>query len=95
MDVPGKELFTVEEMIQEFDIKDIQTTAPVFDQEKLRWMNGEYIRKMDEKELMEKIMAFDATVPKDSDVLMKKILPLVRERMKTISEFETLADFFL
>jgi len=91
---PGKELFTVEEMIKEFDIKDIQTTAPVFDQEKLRWMNGEYIRKMDEKELMEKIRAFDATVPKESDTLMKKILPLVRERMKTIGEFETLADFF-
>lgn len=91
---PGKELFTVEEMIKEFDIKDIQTTAPVFDQEKLRWMNGEYIRKMDDEELIKKIREFDATVPKESDTLMHKILPLVRERMKTIGEFETLADFF-
>ncbi len=91
---PGKELFTVDEMIEKFEIKDIQTTAPIFDQEKLRWMNGEYIRQMNEKELIAKICAFDATVPKDSDELMKKILPLVRERMKTLSEFETLADFF-
>jgi len=89
-----KELFTVEEMIEKFDMADVQTTAPVFDQEKLRWMNGEYIRKMDEAELIEKIRAFDATVPKDSGDLMKKILPLVRERMKTLGEFETLADFF-
>jgi len=91
---PGKELFTVDEMIEKFEIKDIQTTAPVFDQEKLRWMNGEYIRKMDEAELIEKIKAFDATVPKDSDDLMKQILPLVKERMKTLGEFETLADFY-
>ena len=91
---PGKELFTVDEMIEKFEIIDIQTTAPIFDQEKLRWMNGEYIRKMDENELIANIRAFDATVPKDSDELMKKILPLVKERMKTLSEFETLADFF-
>lgn len=92
---PGKkELFTVSEMIEQFEIKDIQTTAPIFDQEKLRWMNGEYIRHLDEAELIAKIRAFDATVPKDSDTLMKKIVPLVRERMKTLSEFETLADFF-
>ncbi len=91
---PGKELFTVEEMIEKFEIKDIQTTAPIFDQEKLRWMNGEYIRQMDENELIAQIRTFDATVPKDSDELMKKILPLVRERMKTLGEFETLADFF-
>lgn len=90
----GKEFFTVEEMMEKFEITDIQTTAPVFDQEKLRWMNGEYIRKMDETELLAKITAFDATVPNDSGELMKQILPLVRERMKTIGEFETLADFF-
>ena len=89
-----KELFTVDEMIEKFEMADVQTTAPVFDQEKLRWMNGEYIRKMDETELIEKIRAFDATVPKDSDDLMKKILPLIKERMKTLGEFETLADFF-
>jgi len=92
---PGKkEIFSVEEMIEKFEIKDIQTTAPIFDQEKLRWMNGEYIRNMDEAELIAKIRTFDATIPKDSDELMKKILPLVRERMKTLSEFESLADFF-
>lgn len=91
---PGKELFTVEEMIAKFEIADIQTTAPVFDQEKLRWMNGEYIRSMDEATLIRTISAFDATVPKGSDALMKRIVPLVRERMKTLAEFETLADFF-
>ncbi len=90
----GKELFSVDEMIAQFELKDVQTTAPVFDQEKLRWMNGEYIRKMNEDELIEKITAFDATVPKDSKDLMKKILPLVKERMKTLGEFESLADFF-
>lgn len=92
---PGKkEIFSVDEMIQEFEIQDIQTTAPVFDQEKLRWMNGEYIRRMDDETLIKTLRAFDATIPKTGDELLKKILPLVRERMKTLGEFETLADFF-
>jgi len=91
---PGKEIFSVEEMIEQFKVEDIQTTAPVFDQEKLRWMNGEYIRMMEETKLIEQIKRFDATVPKEGEELMKKILPLVKERMKTLKEFETLADFF-
>lgn len=41
----GKDIFSVEEMMQVFELKDVQTTAPIFDIEKLKWMNKQYIIK--------------------------------------------------
>jgi len=89
----GTELFTVDEMIDVFELKDIQTTAPVFDESKLRWMNGEYLRKKSDEELIQLLFDFDRNIPRNKD-LLKKIIPLIRERMKLLSEFETLAGFF-
>jgi glutamyl-tRNA synthetase len=88
----GKELFTVEEMIRVFDLKDIQTTAPVFDQEKLRWMNGEYLRKLSISNFKFQISNFyKGRFPEN---MIDKTIPLVRDRMKTLAEYELLAGFF-
>lgn len=89
----GRDIFSLQEMIDVFEISQLQTTAPVFNVEKLRWMNGEYIRKMDNAALMAKLYAFDDRIPKDDAKLMQ-ILPLVKERMKTLAEFWSLSEFF-
>jgi len=90
----GREFFSVEEMMNVFDISDIQTTAPVFDQEKLRWMNGEYLRKKSDEELCTLIYQYVATLTDKEKPMVMKILPLIRDRMKLLSEFESLAGFF-
>lgn len=101
----GKDIFTLEEMIEAFELEDIQTTAPVFDIEKLRWMNGEYLRTKTDKELIEilatympqmdlKLVNGLTAVSKITNYKMKRILPLVKERMKTLNEFWSLAGFF-
>jgi len=107
----GKEFFTVEEMIQVFHIEDIQTTAPVFDQEKLRWMNGEYLRKMNDTRLSTCIIDYLSSRPPSRDLIdegrfrvkpgmtmdrdrLMRVIPLIRDRMKTLAEFESLAGFF-
>lgn len=89
----GRDIFSVDEMTSVFEISQLKTSAPIFDTEKLRWMNGEYIRKMTDAELMKALYAFDADIP-SNDGLMKRVLPLVKERMKTLSEFGSLAGFF-
>lgn len=81
----GKELFDLAEYIRVFDIKDIQTTAPVFDQVKLEWMNGEYIRNMDSAVLNAKIQAYIGD-GYDKDIVTKSI-PLVRERIKKLADY--------
>ncbi len=89
----GRDIFTMEEMIAVFEISRLQTTAPVFDVEKLRWMNGEYIRKMSDDALTDRLYAFDTDLPGDREHV-RRIIPLVKERMKTLAEFRSLAGFF-
>ena len=81
----GRDIFSVEEMIREFKLEDIQTTAPVFDVEKLKWMNGKYLQERHINEF------YSNKYPEEK---VKQIWPLVRERMKLLSEFESLAGFF-
>ncbi len=106
----GKEIFSVDEMIAEFTLESIQTTAPIFDTEKLRWMNGEYLRMKSDEELTRLIIDFVSSRPTSRDpsentgfrvkpgmtldALLPKILPLIKDRMKLLSEFESLAGFF-
>lgn len=83
----GRDMFTTEEMIKVFDLSQIKTTAPVFDLEKLRWLNGEYLRAKTDKELA-------ALLPGWDPALLPRIIPLIRDRIKVLSEFESLAGFF-
>lgn len=88
----GKEIFTLEEYVKTFDLKDVQTTAPVFDPVKLEWMNSEYIRKMTDGQLKEKLLSF---YKNSLDVdLLDKIIPLLKERLKKLSDYDFLAGFF-
>ncbi len=89
----GRDIFSVDEMTEKFTLEGVQTTAPIFDTEKLRWMNGEYLKVKSDEELMALISDFhrDLSLPES---ILKKILPLIRDRMKLVSEFYSLAGFF-
>ena len=96
-----KEIFDLQEYIKVFDIKDIQTTAPVFDPVKLEWMNGEYLRKMTHVELAQTIEEYLQKYHSEKyEIVMKnkelfaKSIPLVQERMKKISEYYELCEFY-
>lgn len=54
----GREIFSLEEMIQVFDLKDFNSASAYFDITKLEWMNGEYIRKMSDEELAKRLEEF-------------------------------------
>lgn len=87
----GKEIFDLDEYVAVFDVKNIQKTAPVFDPVKLDWMNGEYIRQMDDKKLKIRIMDYIGTsFPED---LVMKTVPLIKERIKRLSDYLPLTEF--
>jgi len=89
----AKEKFTLEEFIANFSLDRIKTTAPVFDLEKLRWLNGAYIRELDDKKL---VSALKPYIPKRMDSsLVRQLLPLVRERLHLLSEFHDQTEFFV
>ena len=98
---PGteKEIYTLEEFIEDFSIEKVQKSdLVVFDRQKLLWFNGMYIRGLDVKELLEKLSdwgkKFDVKInSKDKDFDLR-VLELIRERLRTLSEWNELTDYF-
>jgi glutamyl-tRNA synthetase len=91
----GKEIFSLAEYINVFDLKDIQKTAPIFDPIKLEWLNGEYIRKTQNSNLKTQILDFyrNKNINLDKN-LAEKTVPLIKERIKKISDYLPLCEFF-
>ena len=90
----NRELFTLDEFVKTFDVKGFQKSNPVFNKDKLDWFNGQYIRKLSDDEL---IKIFEERNPKFAALKNDKktaITKLVKERIKTLNEFDTLAGFF-
>lgn len=90
---PGddREVFTLKELIKEFDIHKIHKAGAVFDQEKLDWLNGYYIRQLKPAELLKLTLPYLKT--KDKALAEKAILS-VQERMKKLTEVNELTDYY-
>lgn len=97
---PGNdiEIMTLEEMVSLFNIKKIGKRGSVFDYKKLYWMNSVYIRKKSDAELFKLALPFfrDYGIVKDkeSEDMLRKIIPLFKERIKTLSDFPPFAEYF-
>lgn len=91
-----KEIFSMAELIELFELKDVGTVAPIFDLQKLTWMNGEYIRMMNDEVLIKKLLEFYKDDKEVIDYLksdsskLNLILELAKTRMKTLGEFKDL-----
>ncbi len=87
-----KTIFSLKDAIEKFSFSRISKTGPIFDLVKLTWMNGEYIRMMNDDDLGEKIYSF--LNKKYDRVILMLIIPLIKERIKKLSEAEGFIDFF-
>ncbi len=95
-----KEIFTRDELISEFDPKNINKAPSVFDIKKLDWINGLYIRKMNINKLVELSKPYLQKVVGDissfKDDYIKSAVLLEQERIKKINEIgESIAFFFI
>lgn len=88
----GKEIFSLEEMIKVFDFKQFNSASAFFDETKLEWINGEYIRSMSDAELEKALDEFLIDHP--SKGKLASLIPLVKDRIKKMSDFIPLTDFF-
>jgi len=87
------EILSLEEMINFFDLKDITQTNPIFNPGKIDWFNGQYIRKKSDKALLELLKPF--LQPEIKPELAAKILPLVKDRLVKLSDWQELTNFFI
>ena len=95
---PGtdKELFTIDELVKEFSLENIQKGGAVFDIEKLNWFNREYIKKMSEEEIFENVKKnlpeSISSMNEYNDEILQKIIPIVGERMDVFSDIKKMSD---
>lgn len=88
-----REIFSMEELIEAFDYKRISKSPAVFDMVKLKWMNGEYIKKMEADAYYEYALpVIREVITKDLD--LKKIADLVKTRIEVFPDIKPLIGFF-
>ena len=87
------EIMSLEELIKEFDYRNINKSPAVFDMVKLRWMNGEYIKKMDGDEFYRIAEPYIKAVVK-RDIDTGRIAELVKTRIETLCDIGEKIDFF-
>jgi glutamyl-tRNA synthetase len=89
----NEEIFSLEELVKEFDYRRIGKAPAVFDIQKLKWMNGEYIKAMDNEKYYELSLPYiQEVVHKDYD--LKKIADLVKTRIEVFPDIAAQIDFF-
>ena len=89
----NEEIFSLEELVKEFDYHNISKSPAVLDMTKLKWMNGEYIKKMDPDAFYEKaepILRSVITKPID----LKAVAKMVQSRIEVFTDITDQVDFF-
>jgi glutamyl-tRNA synthetase len=86
--------FSSGELVEAFDLGHVSRNPAVFDVQKLEWMNNHWIQTLDEEELAARCVHFltEAGLSVDPD-LLRRAMPIVRERMKTLAEAPVLLRF--
>ena len=89
----NQEIMTLEELVEKFDYHHMNKSPAVFDYTKLKWMNGEYIKKMDFDKFYEMALPYiKEVITKDYD--LKKIAHMVQTRLEIFPDIRDHIDFF-
>ena len=89
----NQEIMTLEELVEKFDYHHMKKSPAVFDYTKLKWMNGEYIKKMDFDKFYEMALPYiKEVITKDYD--LKKIAHMVQTRIEIFPDIRDHIDFF-
>lgn len=90
----GREFLSVEELIQDFSLSGINKTNACFDREKLRWINGEHIRKLSDADYLKRLRAFLSENSWPDHERFPQIALLFKNRIRAFQEFLEQASFF-
>ena len=88
-----REIFSLEELVENFDYHHMSKSPAVFDIQKLKWMNGEYIKSMDFDKYAERaVPQIRRTISKDINI--DKIAAMVKTRIEVFPDIDGMVDFF-
>ena len=89
-----KELFTLDELIGEFQVERLNKNSPIFNLEKLNWFNRKYLAKYSPKDLESQIRKFSKKAKPVGDERLAMIINLIRDRMTTLADFDKYSGIF-
>ncbi|HET7678297.1 MAG TPA: glutamate--tRNA ligase [Candidatus Limnocylindrales bacterium] len=99
-----EEIFSLEQLAERFDLARVQSAGAIFDRERLEWLNGQWIRRLSDADLLGRLAPFlqaelearraeGRTVRQPSEEDLAALLPLVRERLPRLEAIGELAGF--
>lgn len=90
-----QEVFTLEELIEKFSLDRVQRSGARFDEQRLLWLNGQHIRMLSLDDLYGRVADFWPEAAHDaSEAQKKKVLALVQDRLKTLTDLPLLVRYF-
>lgn len=90
----NRELFTLEELAQNFSIDGISKSPAVFDYDKLTWFNGEYIRAMSQKDFIEASMPYFRQVFPEGELNWPVLATILQPRVTKLTQIPEMIEFF-
>ncbi len=90
----NREMLKREELINEFSLKRVQKAGAIFNLEKLEWLNSQYIKQVNETDLVKALKEFIPLEWNENKKLLLKIVAIEKERIKKLASFKELAGFF-
>jgi glutamyl/glutaminyl-tRNA synthetase len=89
---PGtaQEIFTFDELVRAFSFDRVQHAGARFDWEKLNWINGEYIRRLDDEELARRLQPF---LPQLDENVIRRAVPPLKTRMTKLADAAELLEY--
>lgn len=90
-----QEIFTQQELIEKFSLDRIQRSGARFDEKRLLWMNGQFIRELSLDELEKCVADFWPTSAQDHpEEYRQRVLALAQDRLKTLADLPSLTSYF-
>jgi glutamyl-tRNA synthetase len=95
-----EEVLAIDEIVERFELTEVHKGGAVFDRERLEWLNGQWIRRLDPEDLIDRLRPFiqadlDAgridRMPSDEEV--RALLPIITERLPTLGAIGDLVGF--
>lgn len=90
-----QEVFTKQELIDKFSLSRVQRSGARFDEKRLLWMNGHFIRELSLDSLYDRIEFFwPESAKKAPEAYKKQVLALAQDRLKTLKDLSSLTSYF-
>lgn len=90
-----QEIYSIEEIIEKFSLDRVQRSGACFDEKRLLWMNGQWIRKLSIDDLYNRTIGFWPELSEQVSINeKKKILALIQDRLKTLADIPIMTSYF-